>query len=64
VEGVDVTTVRLATDEESQLLQVEQPVAVAVVLHTAFDRDRKQLVCEEGVTASHVFELIDNYLMQ
>ncbi|GHI06239.1 transcriptional regulator [Streptomyces cellostaticus] len=62
-EGVDITTVRLATNEEAQLLQVGQPTAVAVVLHTAFDQDHKPLVCEEGVTASGVFEQIDNYPM-
>jgi GntR family transcriptional regulator len=62
-EGVDTTTVRLATAEEAQLLEVEQPAAVAVVLHVAFDRDHRPLVCEEGVTPSHVFEAIDNYPM-
>ncbi|MFB7327559.1 GntR family transcriptional regulator [Streptomyces sp. NPDC056190] len=63
-EGVDITTVRLATDEEARFLGVEQPTAVAVVLHTALDQNRKALVCEEGVTASHVFEQIDKYVMQ
>ncbi|MFC9916278.1 GntR family transcriptional regulator [Streptomyces sp. NPDC127197] len=64
VEGVDLTTVRLATEDEAQLLEVEQPAAVAVVLHTAFDQDHQALVCEEGITASHVFEQIDNYPMR
>ncbi|WP_406175279.1 GntR family transcriptional regulator [Streptomyces sp. NBC_00996] len=64
VEGADVTTVRLATEEEARLLEVEQPVAVAVVLHAALDKDRLALVCEEGVTASHVFEQIDKYPMR
>ncbi|MFI6344147.1 GntR family transcriptional regulator [Streptomyces sp. NPDC050560] len=63
-EGVDRTTVRLATDEEARLLEVDQPTAVAVALHTAFDQDRRPLVCEEGVTATHVFERIDNYPME
>ncbi|MGP4084587.1 GntR family transcriptional regulator [Streptomyces sp. KR55] len=63
VEGVDVTTVRLATDEEACLLEVEQPTAVAVVLHVALDHAHQPLVCEEGVTASHVFEQIENYPM-
>lgn len=62
-EGVDITTVRLATDEEAELLAVERPTAVAVVLHTAFDQDHRPLVCEEGITASHVFEQVDNYPM-
>ncbi|MFF7264654.1 GntR family transcriptional regulator [Streptomyces sp. NPDC008159] len=63
VEGTDTTTVRLASDEEACLLEVEQPAAVAVVLHVAFDRSHRPLVCEVGVTASHVFEQIDNYPM-
>lgn len=63
VEGVDRTTVRLATEAEAQLLEVESPAAVAVVMHTAFDTDGRPLVCEEGVTASHVFEQIDKYPM-
>ncbi|MBD0840260.1 MULTISPECIES: GntR family transcriptional regulator [unclassified Streptomyces] len=63
VEGVDVTTVRLATEEEARLLEVERPAAVAVVLHTAFDERQQALVCEEGVTASHTFEQTDNYPM-
>lgn len=63
-EGHDVTTVRLATDEEARLLDVRQPTAVAVVLHTAFDQLGRALVCEEGVTPSHVFEQTDNYPMR
>ncbi|MDX2837098.1 GntR family transcriptional regulator [Streptomyces scabiei] len=64
VEGSDVTTVRLADDEEARLLEVGGPAAVAVVLHVAYDRDHQALVCEEGVTPSHVFEQSDNYRMQ
>ncbi|MBC9726056.1 UTRA domain-containing protein [Streptomyces sp. TRM68367] len=64
VEGVDVTTVRLAAEEEAHLLEVERPAAVAVMLHTAYDQENRPLVCEEGVTPSHVFEQIDNYPMQ
>jgi GntR family transcriptional regulator len=63
VEGVDTTTVRLARDDEARLLGVEQPTAVAAVLHVAYDLGHRPLVCEEGVTASHVFEQIDNYPM-
>jgi DNA-binding GntR family transcriptional regulator len=62
-EGVDITTVRLASSEEARLLDVEQPVAVAVVLHVAYDASRHALVCEEGITASHVFEEVDRYPM-
>ncbi|QFR00028.1 GntR family transcriptional regulator [Streptomyces phaeolivaceus] len=64
VEGTDTTTVRLADSDEARLLEVEQPAAVAVVLHVAFDQDHRPLVCEEGVTASHVFEQVDNYPMR
>ncbi|MGV4989180.1 GntR family transcriptional regulator [Streptomyces sp. NRAIS4] len=62
-EGVDVTTIRLASDEEARLLEAEQPAAVAVVVHTAYDQDRLPLVCEEGVTPSHVFEEVETYPM-
>lgn len=55
---------RLADDEEARLLEVGGPAAVAVVLHVAYDRDHQALVCEEGVTPSHVFEQSDNYRMQ
>ncbi|WP_328223937.1 MULTISPECIES: GntR family transcriptional regulator [unclassified Streptomyces] len=63
-EGTDTTSVRLADDEEARLLEVEQPAAVAVVLHVAVDQDHRPLVCEEGVSASHVFEQVDNYPMR
>ncbi|WP_225097862.1 GntR family transcriptional regulator [Streptomyces sp. CoH27] len=62
-EGVDITTVRLASNEEARLLEVEQPAAVAVVVHTAYDQDGLPLVCEEGVTPSHVFEETERYPM-
>ncbi|MGW0824975.1 GntR family transcriptional regulator [Streptomyces sp. NPDC002845] len=63
-EGIDATTVRLATDEEAELLEVETPTAVAVVLHAALDQERQPLVCEEGITAAHVFEQVDRYPMR
>jgi DNA-binding GntR family transcriptional regulator len=63
VEGSDITTVRIATDEEAHHLKVDQPSAVAVVLHVAFDSKQRPLVCEEGVTPAHLFERIDNYPM-
>ncbi|MEV8431706.1 GntR family transcriptional regulator [Streptomyces chartreusis] len=63
LEGVDVKTVRLAAAEEARLLDVDQPVAVSVVLHTAYDQGGRPLVCEEGVTASHVFEETETYPM-
>ncbi|WP_175407394.1 GntR family transcriptional regulator [Streptomyces sp. TRM64462] len=61
--GTDVTTVRLATRTEAEHLGVKRPTAVAVVLHTAYDQDGRPLVCEEGVTPSGLWELIDNYPM-
>jgi GntR family transcriptional regulator len=63
VKGVDVTTVRLASAAEAELLGVDRPRAVAVVLHTAYDRDGRALVCEEGVTASELWERTDEYPM-
>ncbi|MFJ6658658.1 GntR family transcriptional regulator [Streptomyces sp. NPDC091377] len=63
-EGVDVTTVRLATEEEARLLEVDRPAAVAVVLHVAYDQEGRPLVCEVGVTAAGVFEAIDRYPMR
>ncbi|MGW4494785.1 GntR family transcriptional regulator [Streptomyces sp. NPDC004376] len=63
-EGVDVTRVRLATDEEARLLELRLPDAVAVVLHTAYDQEHRPLVCEEGVTPSHVFEETETYSMR
>ncbi|GDY60573.1 hypothetical protein SVIO_111960 [Streptomyces violaceusniger] len=63
VEGTDITTVRLGSDAEARHLSLEQPVAVAVVLHTAYDQDGQALVCEEGVTPSHLYEEVDNYPM-
>ncbi|MEU2429628.1 GntR family transcriptional regulator [Streptomyces sp. NPDC007861] len=63
VRGTDVTTVRLATRLEAEHLGVKRPAAVAVVLHTAYDPDGRPLVCEEGVTPSGLWELVDNYPM-
>ncbi|MFI6288931.1 GntR family transcriptional regulator [Streptomyces sp. NPDC051018] len=61
--GTDITTVRLATGQEADLLGVKKPYAVAVVLHTAYDQHGMPLVCEEGVTPSRLWELVDNYPM-
>ncbi|QUI32713.1 GntR family transcriptional regulator [Streptomyces alfalfae] len=62
-EGMDVTTVRLATDDEAACLAVPTGTAVAVLLHTAHDEDGRPLVCEEGVTPSSLFEQVDTYAM-
>jgi DNA-binding GntR family transcriptional regulator len=63
VEGVDVTTVRLATEDEAAHLMLSRPTAVAVVLHTAFDQEGRPLVCEEGVTPGALYEQVDTYPM-
>ncbi|MEU0694543.1 GntR family transcriptional regulator [Streptomyces niveus] len=63
VEGVDMTTVRLATEEEASNLALLEPTAVAVVLHTAYDRDHRPLVCEEGVTPGVLYERVEAYGM-
>jgi GntR family transcriptional regulator len=62
-EGADVTTVRLATQAEARHLALAAPAAVAVVLHTAYDKDGRPLVCEEGVTAGALWERTDSYPM-
>ncbi|WP_329350517.1 GntR family transcriptional regulator [Streptomyces sp. NBC_01261] len=62
-EGVDVTTVRLATDSEVVHLGLSGVTAVAVVLHTAYDQEGRPLVCEEGVTPSSHFEHAESYAM-
>lgn len=63
VEGVDVTTVRLATEEEMTRLALVAPTAVAVVRHTAYDQEGRPLVCEEGVTPEALYEQVDTYAM-
>ncbi|WJY31305.1 GntR family transcriptional regulator [Streptomyces sp. P9-2B-1] len=62
-EGVDVTTVRLASETEADRLKVPQGAPVAVLLHTAYDEQGEPLVCEEGVTPSAFFEQVDTYAM-
>jgi GntR family transcriptional regulator len=62
-EGTDVTTVRLATDDEVQLFGLDPAAAVAVTLHVAYDRDGNPLVCEEGVTPGTLWEQRDTYPM-
>ncbi|MDJ1138164.1 GntR family transcriptional regulator [Streptomyces iconiensis] len=62
-EGVDVTTVRLATEEERQHLALTDTTAVAVVLHTAYDQEGRPLVCEEGVTPGALHEHVETYSM-
>ncbi|MFJ3904760.1 GntR family transcriptional regulator [Streptomyces sp. NPDC090025] len=63
VRGADLTSVRLATSAEADLLQVKRPCAVAVVLHTAYDAEDRPLVCEEGVTPEGIWERMDTYSM-
>lgn len=61
--GVDITTVRLATETEAERLGVPTGAPVAVLLHTAHDEQGHPLVCEEGVTPSSLFEQVDTYAM-
>ncbi|MBV2354373.1 GntR family transcriptional regulator [Streptomyces sp. J2-1] len=63
-EGVDTTTVRLIQPDEALLLEVDALTAVAVVLHVAYDEQHRPLVCEQGVTPSHVFEETTTYPMR
>ena len=63
VEGTDVMAVRLATDAERAHLDLAPPCAVAVVLHTAYDREGRPLVCEEGITPASLWEHVESYPM-
>ncbi len=63
VRGTDTTTVRLATTEEAAHFGMEPPLAVAVDLHVAYDRDDRALVVEEGITPSELWELTETYPM-
>ncbi|PSJ25359.1 transcriptional regulator [Streptosporangium nondiastaticum] len=62
-QGADVTTVRLASAAEAEVLERQPPLAVAVVLHVARDADGVPLVCEVGVTPSDLWERVENYPM-
>lgn len=61
--GEDVTTPRLATAVEAEILGLELPSAVQVVLHQATDPTGRVLVCEEGVTGAAFAERVDEYPM-
>lgn len=61
--GEDTTTPRLATPDEAEILGLELPAAVQVVLHQATDPTGKVLVCEEGVTGPAYAERVDEYPM-
>ncbi|MCX4779518.1 GntR family transcriptional regulator [Streptomyces sp. NBC_01264] len=63
VEGTDTTTVRLASENESEHLALTEPTAVAVLLHTAYDQEGRPLVCEEGITPGFLYERVDSYSM-
>ncbi|MCG7525045.1 GntR family transcriptional regulator [Streptomyces sp. OfavH-34-F] len=62
-EGVDITTVRTASETEASRLVVPQGSPVAVLLHTAYDEQGNPLVCEEGVTPASNFEQVETYPM-
>jgi GntR family transcriptional regulator len=63
VKGTDVTTVRLATDDEARHLRLKLPAVVAVTLHVAYDHDGQPLVCEDGITSGTLWEQRDAYPM-
>ncbi|MET8558238.1 GntR family transcriptional regulator [Streptomyces sp. NPDC004959] len=54
--GTDLTTARLATEAEAEVLGLELPAAVVVVLHSARDEAGAALVCEVGVTPAELWE--------
>lgn len=61
--GEDITTPRLATKDEAEILGLATPAAVQVVLHRAADPTGRTLVCEEGVTGPEYAERVDEYPM-
>jgi DNA-binding GntR family transcriptional regulator len=63
VEGTDVTSVRMVTDDEAHHLHLTPPTPVVVVLHTAYDQNGRALVCEEGVTPGSLWEQSETYPM-
>jgi DNA-binding GntR family transcriptional regulator len=63
VRGRDLKMARLATQAEAELLELEVPAAVVVVLHVAYDGQDRALVCEEGVTPAALWEDEVNYPM-
>ncbi|MEW2453000.1 GntR family transcriptional regulator [Streptomyces albus] len=64
VRATDTYTTRLASARECKDLGLPHPSAVAVTLHTAYDKDGRPLVCEEGVTSGDLWELTDSYSME
>lgn len=61
--GEDITTPRLATAAEAEILGLALPAAVQVVLHQATDPTGRVLVVEEGVTGPAHAERVDEYPM-
>lgn len=61
--GEDITTPRLATEHEAEILGLALPAAVQVVLHQASDPTGRVLVVEEGVTGPAFAERVDEYPM-
>lgn len=61
--GEDITTPRLATAAEAEILGLTLPAAVQVVLHQAADPTGRVLVVEEGVTGPEYAERVDEYPM-
>lgn len=62
-QGTDVTSVRLGTAQEAELLEREVPFPVVEVLHTACDQDGRVLVVERGVTPGDLYEASETYTM-
>lgn len=63
VAGEDITTPRLATEREAEILGLALPAAVQVVLHQATDATGRVLVVEDGVTGPAFAERVDEYPM-
>jgi GntR family transcriptional regulator len=62
--GRDVTTPRSATVDEQQVLALDGPSPVQVVLHAARTADGTVVVVEEGVTPEKYAVRVDEYPME
>jgi DNA-binding GntR family transcriptional regulator len=61
--GRDAWTSRLATADELELLQLDDPAAVSEVRHTAFDETGEVLAHEVGVTPSGRWARTEEYAL-
>jgi DNA-binding GntR family transcriptional regulator len=61
--GTDIESIRLITGPEADLLGVQRPAAVHVLVHISRDQHNAVLVVEEGVTPQGMWERVSKYPM-